>query len=207
MQRILTYLAVTAVFVLGGVFVGAQIDLQAFQPGQIIRSADVNANFTALRQAVEALATLPDGCAPGQVAKFDGSIWSCAADAGAGGGTDADTLDGLDSTDFALAGHVHNYPLDLFPMVGNGVGGSDCASGELEVLIYDASATPVDYRFTFFTPGANGGYGQIRSGGSIRSASANVASATHAGTGSYCIAFTVNPGAALESTVVGLATN
>lgn len=222
MKRVAGYLAVTFVLVLGGVIVVAQIDLTTFRAGDLIRAEEVNANFAALRDAVEGLEPLPADCAEGQIARFDGAAWSCAADAGSGGGGDADTLDGFDSTDFAPAAHDHDdryytrgevdalvaSPLDLFPMVGNGVGGSDCAGAELEVLIFDARGDPADYRFTFVTPGPDGGYGQVRSDASLRAASSNVSGATRAGPGSYCVAFATFPGQdAIESTVVGLATN
>jgi hypothetical protein len=53
--------------------------------------------------------TLADlACVGGEIAKFNGAIWECAIDETSTGGGDADTLDGLDSTDFALAVHAHD---------------------------------------------------------------------------------------------------
>ena len=51
MRQLLGYVIVGACLVLGGVWVSAQVSLTTFQPGQVIRAAEVNANFEALRDA------------------------------------------------------------------------------------------------------------------------------------------------------------
>lgn len=99
---------------------------------------------------------------------------------------------------------------DLAVQTGNGVGNNfGCASGTLGVGIVNGNGDPADFRFTFQVPGATPAYGQIRSGGSIRSSSANVTTVDHtAGSGVYCIHFSVAIGGqALEGSVVSLHLN
>jgi hypothetical protein len=50
-KRLIGYAIVGASIVLGGVWVAAQVSLTTFQPGDVIRAAEVNANFEALRDA------------------------------------------------------------------------------------------------------------------------------------------------------------
>lgn len=164
MKRILGYVAVTIVIVMGGVWVAAQVDLTSFQPGTVIRAEEVNANFEALRDAVAGVVTSLNGktgsvdIEPGANVTVDdsqdgtivisavaggvgggditevvagdgldgggtsGAVTLTAADAlardaeivptvlandGSGSGLDADTLDGLDSSEFAASGHTH----------------------------------------------------------------------------------------------------
>ncbi len=115
----------------------------------------------------------------------------------------AGQLDGLDSSD--LAANVHQHIVS-----SNGVGGNaGCPGTELSVIITDGNGQPLDQRFTFQVPGASEQFGQIRTNGSIRNASAGVTGVTHtAGTGIYCIQFGVaisQP--ALESAVFSLHLN
>jgi|GEM_PF-3883751 len=46
-------------------------------------------------------------CSADQILKWNGSAWVCAEDNSTTASTDADTLDGLDSSDFALVTHTH----------------------------------------------------------------------------------------------------
>ena len=180
------------VLVIAGVWVVAQVDLTTFQAGEAILAEEVNSNFEALRTAVE-----------GAITSLNGKSGDVTIAAGSG-----ISIDDSDPNTITIHAAAAAFSGAVFPMVGNGVGGSDCASQELEILIFDDRGQPTDYRFTFLTPGTNGGYGQIRTDGSIRSASANVSGVTKAGTGSFCVAFTAAPGGdELESTIVGLATN
>jgi hypothetical protein len=129
---------------------------------------------------------------------------------------DSGTLDGLDSSAFALAGHDHDSryytqsQVNSFlsamrlPETGNGVGNNfGCPGTELGVRIANGLGEFVDHRFTFQVQGSSAqAWGQIRSDGSIRSSSSNVSGVTHtAGTGVYCIQFSASAGD-LEGAVV-----
>lgn len=164
MKRISGYVVVTIIIVLGGVWVAAQVDLTSFQPDTVIRAEEVNANFEALRTAVESVVTslngksgsvdieagsnvsvddsqdgkivisaVAGGSGAGDITEVvagdglegggaSGAVTLSAADSlardaeivptvlandGSGSGLDADTLDGLDSSDLALSGHTH----------------------------------------------------------------------------------------------------
>jgi hypothetical protein len=55
MRRVAGYVAVSLVLALAGVWVVAQIDLTSFQSGEVISSAQVNANFQELADAISGL--------------------------------------------------------------------------------------------------------------------------------------------------------
>jgi hypothetical protein len=76
-----------------------------------------------------------------------------------------------------------------WPTRANGVGNeAGCASGELGIVVRDGRGDPIDARFSFQVPGTPEAFGQIRSDGSIRTSSANVAGVTHTtNSGIYCI--------------------
>jgi hypothetical protein len=86
---------------------------------------------------------------------------------------------------------------------GEGVGGSICSTPGIEILVHNALGDLIDARFSFIVP--DFAYGQVRSGGSLRSGSANVVSIEHPGAGQYCVHFTTNPTQAQsEATVVSI---
>lgn len=91
-----------------------------------------------------------------------------------------------------LAGSARPAPVGPAVTVGNGegVGGSICTAGGVEMFTKDAAGTLVNARFSFIIPGfANG---QIRADGSIRNGSANLISVQHPSVGAYCLVFS-NP--------------
>jgi hypothetical protein len=100
---------------------------------------------------------------------------------------DAKKLGGVGAGGYGLAG------VPLVAQGANGVGNNaGCASGDLGIVVRDGRGDPIDARFSFQVPGSPEAFGQIRSDGSIRSSSANVASVTHtADSGIYCIHFGV----------------
>lgn len=120
----------------GSSFAGPVTDLTTFTPGTPARADSVNDNFTAVKTAVDDnaqdIAVNSDGmasnassiesvkgqlggkldalvCSDGQVLKYNSSTGSydCAQDLDTIN-TDAQTLDGLDSSDFALSQHSHD---------------------------------------------------------------------------------------------------
>ena len=70
---------------------------------------------------------------------------------------------------------------------GEGVGGSACAPGELQILVRDAQWRPVNGRFSFIVPDHS--YGQIRQNASVRTGTDNVIGATNPSPGEYCVQF------------------
>ncbi|NBC96009.1 MAG: hypothetical protein GVY27_06610 [Deinococcus-Thermus bacterium] len=90
MRRVAGYVAVSLVLALAGVWVVAQIDLTSFQSGEVISSAQMNANFQELADAVVAKqervqGTCPVGSAIREVAE-DGSVVCEPVAEGGGGG-------------------------------------------------------------------------------------------------------------------------
>lgn len=86
---------------------------------------------------------------------------------------------------------------------GEGVGGTICVAGQIEVFLYNPRHQPVDGRFSFIVPDFS--YGQIRSNGSIRTSSGPLINVEHPGPGQYCLVFSTPPsGAARESTVISI---
>lgn len=73
---------------------------------------------------------------------------------------------------------------------GEGVGGSICTAGGVEVFVKDGLGNLVDARFSFIIPGY--AHGQIRAAGSIRTGTPNLTSVQHPSTGAYCLVFS-NP--------------
>jgi len=117
----------------------------------------------------------------------------------------ATQLGGVSDTGYALAGRP--FVVQTLNGVGNEGG---CTSGTLAVEVLDGRHDPVDARFTLMVGTTPTTYAQIRSDGSIRSSSGNVASVAHtAGSGIYCVTFTttVPNGSQLEGAVTGFGTN
>ena len=80
------------------------------------------------------------------------------------------------------------FSTQRFVETGNGVGNNFGCGSALGVRVANGLDVAVDDRFTFQVPGASAqAWGQIRSGGSIRSSSPNVTSVDHPETGVYCI--------------------
>jgi hypothetical protein len=103
-------------------------------------SGDITAVNTAGTSGLQGGATSGDvslslltSCESGEVLKWTGSSWGCSTDAtSGGGGTDADTLDGLDSTDFAQLASDNTFTGDI----GLGVAASSAAN----LHIHDTSS-------------------------------------------------------------------
>jgi hypothetical protein len=112
----------------------------------------------------------------------------------------------LTTVDSKLSGIESKLTAVLTAFTANGVGNDlGCASGTLAVGVTDGNGAPTDGRFTFQVPGAPEAYGQIRSSGSIRNASANVTSVDHLAAGVYCVHITPAPTQIqLESAVVSI---
>jgi hypothetical protein len=115
----------------------------------------------------------------------------------------------LTAVDSKLSGIDSKLAALLMVVTANGVANElGCASGTLAVGITDGNGAPADGRFTFQVPGTPEAYGQIRSDGSIRNASANVTSIDHLAAGVYCIHITPAPTQIqLESAVASIHDN
>lgn len=80
MRRVFTYVVVTLVLIITGLFVTGQISLTVFTPGDVIKSEEVNKNFQVLQEAIEAI-QLPHDCTKEQIMRWDGVAWVCANEA------------------------------------------------------------------------------------------------------------------------------
>ena len=97
MKRVIGYIIVSASLVVGGVWVAAQVNLTTFEPGGVISAAEVNANFEALRSALENGVTSLNGqqgaimlAAGTNVSIDDGEDGTIVINAAATSGVDAD---------------------------------------------------------------------------------------------------------------------
>ncbi len=83
MKKLFGYLLVSAAVVFSGVWVAAEMDLTRFQPGTVISSDQVNANFDDIAIALDGMqGRVSDGCPEGssiRVIHPDGSV-SCEQD-------------------------------------------------------------------------------------------------------------------------------
>lgn len=102
MRRGIAYETVSIALALAGAWVAAQLDLTAFEAGEIISSDAVNHNFQELAAAIATRQARVDGaCAPGssiRAVAVDGSV-TCETDDTSGTGVDATV-----ATDATLAG-------------------------------------------------------------------------------------------------------
>lgn len=123
MNRLLGILVLSGAFVLGGMFVAAQIDLNTFTPNTAILASEVNENFAALRAEIEALQSGGAGIPAGAVMAFDRSTcpsgWSVFEEARGrfivglpDGGTLAGTAGGDPLSDLEVRAHTHSVNLD-----------------------------------------------------------------------------------------------
>jgi hypothetical protein len=105
-KRVLAYLGVTVALTATGLFVTAQLNLKTFTAGEVIRADEVNQNFQTLAAAIGS-SQLPSECQAGEVAKWDGTAWTCAQDAvGEGGGDITGVLAGEGLTGGGTSGDV-----------------------------------------------------------------------------------------------------
>jgi hypothetical protein len=135
MRRTLVIVMAVLMVTVGTGYAGSVGTLTTFTPNTPAHAESVNDNFTAVETAVNDnvtdITTNADGissnadsitdvknqlgnkldkptCTDGQVLKYSSGVWVCAEDIDTVN-TDADTLDGLDSTDFADSSHVHSW--------------------------------------------------------------------------------------------------
>lgn len=97
MRRALSYGFVSVALALAGAWVVAQLDLNVFQPGEVISSQEMNANFQRVEGALGAKqARVAGTCAPGssiRVVHADGTVECEPDDTAAGGGESTVTTD------------------------------------------------------------------------------------------------------------------
>jgi hypothetical protein len=122
MKRIIGYTIITLTLVLVGMLVSADVTLIEFQPNTPIKSAEVNANFAALKSDLATKqVSITEGCTVGSAIRTINDDGTVECEAVTAGGGDFYTKAEIDAKLAALTGdNINNGSLKLADLGGGG---------------------------------------------------------------------------------------